>query len=98
MNIAAAMIALRVDLDRAAKHALLVICCHADYPAGRRESNCRCATWPLGMGASLNTAVECQAAGPSKPASLAVDKSPGRITIWRPNCRVATDTPTVAGH
>ena len=92
MNITAAMIALRVDLDRAAKHALLVICCHADYPAGRAELSLR--DLAAGMGASLNTAVEASRRA-VEAGYLAVDKSPGRITIWRLTV-AATDTPTVA--
>jgi hypothetical protein len=83
MHIEAAMAALDVwDLDRNAKHALLVVCCRADYPSGYAEV-------PVNrIAADMKVHYETASTALARAVQagyLSVAKSVGKTPIWRPN-------------
>lgn len=83
MNIDAAMAALEVwDLDRNAKHALLVVCCRADYPAGYAEVSINRVA--ADMKVHYTTARDALARV-VEAGYVIVAKSVGKTPIWRVN-------------
>jgi hypothetical protein len=91
VHIAAVMAALEVwDLDRSAKHALVVVCCRADrYTGMARVSVGRVA---LDMAVNYDTA-RIALNGLVKTGYLTVDKSPGRSHLWMLTSRLTREVP-----
>jgi hypothetical protein len=99
MNIAAAMNALKVeDLDRTAKHALLVLACHADESTASATVSVRRLATDLGLSYGATWKALHRAARAGYLNADPVDKHPSKARTWHLRSRADARPRSRAGE